>query len=52
MARNDKDSADIRNVIRDKYIFFHMSATAIEKELKKISVKLPAKNNRFKEIEV
>ena len=33
MARNDKDSADIRNVIRDKYIFFHMSATAIEKEL-------------------
>jgi hypothetical protein len=38
MARNDKDSAEIRNVIRDKYIFFHMSATAIEKDLNRDQV--------------
>ena len=33
MARNEDDSKAIRDKIRDMYIFFHKSASAIEREL-------------------
>ena len=33
MARNEDDSKAIRDKIRDLYIFFHKSASAIEREL-------------------
>ena len=33
MARSDEKSKEIRDKIRDMYIFFHKSASAIEREL-------------------